>query len=55
MADLNTGQAVQIGGATAGELVGEFSDYDGLIEALRQRAVDIGLSYRVLDELAGFA
>jgi hypothetical protein len=34
-------------------IVGEFSDCDALIEQLRQRAEALGLSFRVIDELAG--
>jgi hypothetical protein len=37
------------------EVAGEFADYDGLIEALRERAAAIGLSYRIVEELAGMA
>jgi hypothetical protein len=37
-----------------GAVIGEFSDCDGLIEQLRQRAAELGLSYRLIDELAGF-
>jgi hypothetical protein len=35
-------------------IVGEFADVDALIERLRERAVELGLTYRVIDELAGF-
>jgi hypothetical protein len=34
-------------------IVGEFSDYDGLIDRLRERAATLGVPYRVLDELTG--
>jgi hypothetical protein len=36
------------------DVIGEFADYDGLIEGLRQRAAAVGLSYRSIDELANF-
>jgi hypothetical protein len=35
-------------------IVGEFADVDALIERLRERAGELGLTYRVIDELAGF-
>jgi hypothetical protein len=35
-------------------IVGEFSDCDALIERLRERAAELGLSNRTLDELGGF-
>jgi hypothetical protein len=44
-----------IGAGTAGELVGEFSDYDGLIARLRERAAAVGLSYLLIDDLAGLS
>jgi hypothetical protein len=37
---------VQVGGKIIGQLAGGFTDYDGLVEALRQRASAIGLSIR---------
>jgi hypothetical protein len=52
MADLTTST---IGAGTAGEIIGEYSDYDGLIARLRQRAGDVGLSYLVIDDLAGLS
>jgi hypothetical protein len=48
----SSASTVQIDCATVGEVVG-FSDYDGLVEALRERTVVVGLSYRVLEEIAG--
>jgi transcriptional regulator with XRE-family HTH domain len=44
---------VHIDGAAIGQLVGGFSDYDQLISALRDRIGALGLSYRVLEEIAG--
>jgi hypothetical protein len=44
---------VQVDGATVGQLVGGFSDYDALVEQLRARISAVGLSYRVLEEIAG--
>jgi hypothetical protein len=44
---------VQVDGVSIGTAVGGFSDYDGLVEALRARVADVGLSYRILEELAG--
>jgi hypothetical protein len=35
-----------------GAIVGEFADYDGLVERLRERAASVGLSYRIIEELA---
>jgi hypothetical protein len=35
--------------------VAAFSDYDGLIEVLRERAANIGLSYGTIDGLCEFA
>ncbi len=35
-------------------VVGAFSDYDGLIAALRDRIDALNLSHRVLEEIAGF-
>jgi hypothetical protein len=43
---------VQVDGATLGQLVGEFSNYDAMIAALRARASQIGLSYESIDTLA---
>jgi hypothetical protein len=37
----------------SGAIIGEFSDYDGLIDRLRERAAALGVPYRVLDELTG--
>jgi hypothetical protein len=54
MTDSNTGTAVQIGGKTL-ELVGQFETYDQLVERVRERAADIGLSYRLCDEISGLA
>jgi hypothetical protein len=34
-------------------VIGEFADYDALIDKLRARVIEIGLSHRVLDELTG--
>jgi hypothetical protein len=39
----------------SGEVVGEFSDYDQLVEALRNRAAAVGLNYLLIDELAGLS
>jgi hypothetical protein len=50
MADLNTGKSVQVDG-----VVGAFTDYDGLIEALRERAASIGLSFAMIDCLSEFS
>jgi hypothetical protein len=52
MADCNTGTAI---GGTAGEIVGEYTDYDGLIAGLRERAAAVGLAYLVIDDLAGLS
>jgi transcriptional regulator with XRE-family HTH domain len=46
---------VRVDDAAIGQLVGGFSDYDQLIEALRARISEVGLSYRVLEEIAGMA
>jgi hypothetical protein len=35
------------------DVIGDFTDYDALIDRLRQRVAEIGLSNRVLDELTG--
>jgi hypothetical protein len=35
------------------DVIGEFTDYDALIEQLRERAATVGLSYRNIDELTG--
>jgi hypothetical protein len=35
-------------------VLGTFADCDALIERLRERATELGLTYRVIDELAGF-
>jgi hypothetical protein len=46
---------VEVGGIVLGTLVGGpqgFSDYDGLVAALRERASQIGLSFAAIDELA---
>jgi hypothetical protein len=43
--------SVQVNGA----IVGSFTDYDGLVEQLRERISALGLSYRVLEEIAGMA
>jgi hypothetical protein len=51
MADTGTGTI----GGKAFEIVGQFENYDELIERLRERAAGIELPYRVLDELAGLA
>jgi hypothetical protein len=53
MTEPNPGTMVQVGGKAVGELVGGFTDYDGLVEALRARIDGIGLSHRVLAEIAG--
>jgi hypothetical protein len=37
-----------------GAIVGEYADEDALIALLRERAAQLGLSYRVIDEIAGF-
>jgi hypothetical protein len=50
MADSNTGKSVQVD-----SVVGAFTDYDGLIEALRERAASIGLSYAMIDCLSEFS
>src|SRR5262249_28771857 len=54
MVDSNTG-TVQIDGVAIGKAVGEFTDYDAMVEAIRQHAATIGLSYQVIDELSGLA
>jgi hypothetical protein len=38
----------------AAAIVGSFTDCDQLIEHLRQRAAELGLSNATLDELCGF-
>jgi hypothetical protein len=43
-------ELVQIGG----DDVGKFEDGDALVDQLHKRAAYIGLSYGVIDELAGF-
>jgi hypothetical protein len=35
------------------DVIGEFTDYDALIDRLRDRVAEIGLSNRLLDELTG--
>jgi hypothetical protein len=35
-------------------IVGEFKDCDALIERLRERAAELNISFRLIDELAGF-
>jgi hypothetical protein len=40
---------------TDGAIVGSFSDYDGLVEGLRERASAVGLSFAMIDDLAGLA
>jgi hypothetical protein len=50
---LDSDKQVVIGGQVIGQLAGGFTDYDGLIETLRARIVAAGLSYRVLEEIAG--
>jgi hypothetical protein len=52
MADSVT-SVVQVDGRNVGQLVGGFSDYDSLVEQLRARISAVGLSYRVLEEIAG--
>jgi hypothetical protein len=42
-----------IGTVADGAVVGSFSDYDGMVERLRQRAAAIGLSYAQIDFIAG--
>jgi hypothetical protein len=37
-----------------GAVIGTFNDYDGLIEQLRARADALNISFRLIDELAGF-
>jgi hypothetical protein len=49
MAESGT-SAVQVDGVVA-----TFADYDGLIEALRERAASMGLSYATVDCLCEFA
>jgi hypothetical protein len=49
MTDSNAG-TVQVNG-----VVGAFTDYDGLIEALRERAAEVGLSYAMIDCLSEFS
>jgi transcriptional regulator with XRE-family HTH domain len=47
---------VEVGGVVLGPLVGGpkgFADYDGLVEALRDRAAAVGLSFSALEDLAG--
>jgi hypothetical protein len=43
--------SVQVDGA----VVGSFSNYDGLVEQLRARASKVGLSFAMIDEIAGLA
>jgi hypothetical protein len=38
-----------------GAIVGSFTDYDGLIEQLRERAAAVGLSFAMIDDIAGLA
>jgi transcriptional regulator with XRE-family HTH domain len=40
-------------GKNIADVVGEFSDYDGMVERLRERAASVGLSYRMIEELTG--
>jgi hypothetical protein len=49
-----TGKSVEIDGAAIGQLVGGFSDYDSLVEQLRERIGAVGISYRILEEIGGF-
>jgi hypothetical protein len=44
----------QVGGTTV-ELVGKFERYHDLIVRVRERAAEIGLSYRLLDEISGLS
>jgi hypothetical protein len=52
MALPETNTMVAVGGEAVGKLAGTFSDYDGLVEALRRRAADVGLTFAVIDELS---
>jgi hypothetical protein len=54
MTDSNTG-TVRVDGVVLGKLVGRFDDYDALVERVRERAADIGLSYQMIDEISGLA
>jgi hypothetical protein len=40
---------------TDGAIVGSFSDYDSLVEALRERISAVGLSHRILEEISGMS
>jgi hypothetical protein len=53
MTDFDRSKSVEIGGNVVGQLVGGFTDYDSLVEQLRARIGAVGLSYRVLEEIAG--
>jgi hypothetical protein len=53
MADHDAGKPVTIGGDVVGELFAVFQDGDTLIEQLRKRAAAIGISYGLIEEIAG--
>jgi hypothetical protein len=48
-------RTVTIAGKAVGKLAGELGSYDDLVESLRQRAAQLGVSYRILEEVAGLA
>jgi hypothetical protein len=54
MTDSGTG-TVHLDGVALGKLVGQFDDYDALVERVRERAANIGLSYQMIDEISGLA
>jgi hypothetical protein len=55
LADSDTGKSVMIGGSVCGELLATFADDDDLVEQLRERMAYIGVSFGVVEELAGMS
>jgi hypothetical protein len=55
LADSDTGKSVMIGGNVCGELLATFANDDDLVEQLRKRMSYIGLSFGVVEELAGMS
>ena len=55
MADPERGKLVQVDGVPVGTLFATFECGDDLIEQLRRRATYIGLSYGMIEDLAGMA
>jgi hypothetical protein len=55
MADASTSKPTRIGDTGADEIIGAFLTDDDLVEHLRARASQVGLSYGVLDAIAAWA